>query len=156
MLRPAVAILAAALALSACGGHDKAGGARSAPMRTVEIAIRDGSSRLLAPYAAAVTHDSAAPVKVTVRTSWHAQAPDAESQTLADVRAGRLSFAAVPARVLDTLGVSVLAPLLAPLAVDSLDAERRVLASDIPGRALPALRRLGVVGVAVLPGYLRH
>jgi TRAP-type C4-dicarboxylate transport system substrate-binding protein len=156
MFRPAALVLAAALVLTACGGHDKAGGKRSGDAVTIEIAIRDGSTRLLTAYAAAVAHDAAAPTQVTGHTRWRVQLPDAEAQTIADVRSGRVAFAAVPARVLDTLGVDVFDPLLAPLAIDSLEAEQRVLASDIPGRALPALRRLGVVGVAVLPGDLRH
>jgi TRAP-type C4-dicarboxylate transport system substrate-binding protein len=156
MLRPAVLLVVAALALAACGGHDKAGGASAVGGRTIEVAIRDGSARLLAPYAEALRRDAPAPTKVAVRTRWRAQARDSEARTIADVRSGRIAFAAVPARVLDTLGVDAFAPLLAPFAVESLDAEQRALAGDVGDRALPALRRLGVVGVAVLPGDLRH
>src|SRR5689334_19161818 len=129
MLRPTVLALAATLAVAGCGGHDKAGGTRAAGGRTVDIAIRDGSARLLAPYAAAVTRDAAEPTKVDVRTSWRSQAPHAEARTIADVRAGRIAFAAVPARALDTLGVDGFDRLLAPFAIESLEAERRALAA---------------------------
>ena len=156
MLGPVVLVLAAGLALAGCGGHDKAGGARTVSGRTIEIAIRDGSARLLAPYAEAVARDAAEPTKVAVRTRWRGQAPDAEARTIADVRSGRIAFAAVPARVFDTLGVDAFEPLLAPFAVESLEAEQRALAGDITDRARLALRRLGVVAVAVLPGDLRH
>ena len=43
-----------AFVLAGCGGHDKAGGERPAGTRTIVVAVRDGTSRYLDPYAAAV------------------------------------------------------------------------------------------------------
>ena len=61
------------------------------------------------------------------------------------------------ARVLDTLGVDALAAAAGTSStIDSLEVEQRVLAGDLPKRMLPALAKLGVVGVALLPGDLRH
>ena len=42
--------------------------------------------------------------------------------------------------------------LLAPFLIDSYTLQRRVLASDLPAQVLPSVQRLGVLGIAVLPG----
>jgi TRAP-type C4-dicarboxylate transport system substrate-binding protein len=156
MFRRAVAVLVAAFALAGCGGHDKAGGTPATGTVTIEVAMRDGSPRLISAYADAVARIAEAPTRVEPRTHWRSQEPDSEALTIADVRRGRLEFALVSVRALDTLGVQSFAPMLAPLAIDSLEAERRVLASDVADRALAAVDRIGVVGVTVLPGDLRH
>jgi TRAP-type C4-dicarboxylate transport system substrate-binding protein len=156
VLRCAAFLVVAGLALAACGGHDKAGGTPATGTQTIEVAMRDGSPRLLTAYAAAVSRIAKAPTRLKPRTRWRAQEPNPEARTIADVRSGRLEFALVSARAFDTVGVDAFAPMLAPLAVDSLDTERRVLESELADRALAAVSRLGVVGVAVLPGDLRH
>jgi TRAP-type C4-dicarboxylate transport system substrate-binding protein len=156
MSRCAVAVLVAGLALAGCGGHDKAGGTPATRTHTIEVAMRDGTPRLLTAYAAAVSRIAKSPTRVKPRTRWRADEPNPEARTIADVRSGRLEFALVSARAFDTVGVDAFAPMLAPLAVDSLEAERRVLESELTERALAAVSRLGVVGVAVLPGDLRH
>lgn len=156
MLRCATAVLVAGLALAGCGGHDKAGGTPATGTKTIEVAMRDGSPRLLTAYAAAVARIAKEPTRIKPRTDWRSQEPNPEARTIADVRGGRLDFALVSARAFDTVGVDAFAPMLAPLAIDSLETERRVLDSGLADRALPAIGRLGVVGVAVLPGDLRH
>jgi TRAP-type C4-dicarboxylate transport system substrate-binding protein len=156
MPRCAAALLLASLGLAGCGGHDKAGGTPATEARTIRVAMRDASPRLISAYAEAVARIAEEPTRIEPRTGWRSLEPDSEAQTIADVRRGRLSFALVSARALDTLGVESFAPMMAPLAIDSLEAERRVLASGMADRALRALARLGVVGVAVLPGDLRH
>ena len=156
MFRCPAAFLVACTALAACGGHDKAGGTLATRTQTIEVAMRDGSPRLLTAYAAAVTRIARAPTRVKPRTHWRSQEPNPEARTIADVRSGRLEFALVSARALDTVGVDAFAPMLAPLAVDSLETQLRVLESGLADRALLAIGRLGVVGVAALPGDLRH
>ena len=70
---------------------------------------------------------------------------DPEGATVADVRSGRLPFAVISARAFDVLGVDAFAPLLAPMAIDSLETERRVLAAGLAragaARARQARRR---------------
>jgi TRAP-type C4-dicarboxylate transport system substrate-binding protein len=156
VLRCAVAVLVAGFALVGCGGHDKAGGTPATGTETIEVAMRDSSPRLISPYADAVARMDEAHIRIEARTNWRSQEPDSEARTIADVRGGRLQFALVSARALDTLGVQSFAPMLAPFAIDSLETERRVLASDLADRALAGLAQIGVVGVAVLPGDLRH
>ena len=92
MLRAVACVVATGLALAACGGHDKAGGAQSADGKTIQIATRDGSPGILMPYAAAV--ERLAPgTRVDVRPEWRADEEDPEGATVADVREGRLPFA---------------------------------------------------------------
>src|SRR5919198_1597649 len=156
MSRCPVALLVAGLALAGCGGHDKAGGTPATATQTIVVAMRDGSPRLISAYADAVARIAEAPTRIEPRTDWRSQEADSEARTIADVRGGRLEFALVSARALDTLGVKSFAPMLAPFAIDSLETERRVLASDLADRTLSGLAKLGVVGVAILPGDLRH
>ena len=155
MLRVLVCVIAMGL-LAACGGHDKAGGEEAGGGATIRIALRDGSASTLEAYAAAVDRLAGAGTRVKLRTGYRAQEGDPEGATLADVRSGKVPFALIYARVFDDLGVDAFAPLLAPLAIDSLKTQQRVIAAGIADRALPALDKLGVIGVAVVPGSLRH
>ena len=156
MLRVLVCVVTTGLVLAACGGHDKAGGDAAGGGETIRIALRDGSPSTLEAYIAAVERLAGAGTRVTLRTGYRSQDGDPEGATLADVRSGKVPFALIYARVFDDLGVDAFAPLLAPLAIDSLATQQRVIAAGIADRALPALGRLGVVGVAVVPGTLRH
>src|SRR4051794_11347185 len=125
MLKTAACVVATGLALAACGGHDKAGGAQSTRNASIPIAPRDGPPGILMPYAAAL--ERLAPgTRVDVHPGWRADEEDPEGATVADIRDGRLQFALVSARVFDELGVDAFAPFVAPLAIDSLEAERRV------------------------------
>ena len=156
MLRVLVCVVTIGLALAACGGHDKAGGEAAGGGETIRIALRDTSPSTLEAYIAAVEQLAGAGTRVTVRTGYRSQDEDPEGVTLAEVRSGKVPFALIYARVFDDIGVDAFAPLLAPLAIDSLATQQRVIAAGIADRALPALGELGVVGVAVVPGTLRH
>jgi TRAP-type C4-dicarboxylate transport system substrate-binding protein len=156
MLRVLVCVITSGFVLAACGGHDKAGGEAGTGEETIRIALRDGSPSTLEAYAPAVERLAGKGTRVTLRTGYRADDADPEGATLADVRSGKVPFALVYARVFDDLGVDAFAPLLAPLAIDSLETQERVIAAGIADRALPALGKLGVVGVAVIPGTLRH
>jgi TRAP-type C4-dicarboxylate transport system substrate-binding protein len=155
MLRPAVCALAASLALAGCGGHDKAGGTAAAGTPTIEIVTQNGSSHYLSAYVRAAA-DEKTPTRVRVRTRYRWDEAEGEAAIVRDVRDGRVDFGLVSARALDTVGVDSFLPLLAPFAIDSLEAEQRILAGELPSRALDGLAEAGVVGVAVLPGDLRH
>ena len=157
MLRVLVLCLVTGLALAACGGHDKAGGDAAGGGAT----IKDRDARRLAAHARGVRRRASqrlagAGTRVTVRTGYRSQDGDPEGATIADVRSGKVPFALIYARAFDDLGVDAFAPMLAPLAIDSLATQQRVIAAGIADRALPALGKLGVVGVAVVPGTLRH
>ena len=123
-------VVTVGLALAACGGHDKAGGDAAAGARD----DTDRDARRLAAHARAVrcrgqaarrggnARDAAR--SATARRTGTPRAP--RSPTSA---AARSPFALIYARVFDDLGVDAFAPLLAPLAIDSLATEQRVIAS---------------------------
>ncbi len=79
-----------------------------------------------------------------------------ERFTVEDVQKGKAQLGSVAARVWDTMGVTSLRALLAPLLVDSLALQRRVLESPLAARMLAGLDRGGVVGLAITPGPLRR
>jgi hypothetical protein len=59
-------------------------------------------------------------------------------------------------RVLDTLGVDSLNPLIAPMVIDSHELQQAVFESDLPAQMLGPLDELGVTGLAVIPGELHR
>jgi TRAP-type C4-dicarboxylate transport system substrate-binding protein len=59
-------------------------------------------------------------------------------------------------RSFDELGVTSFQPLAAPLLIDSADVERRVLKSDVAEKALAGTDKIGMAGLALMPGGLRR
>jgi TRAP-type C4-dicarboxylate transport system substrate-binding protein len=79
---------------------------------------------------------------------------EAERLLIEDVRDGTVGIAVVGVRVLDTLGIDNLQPLIAPMVIDSYELQQAVFESDLPARMLGPLDELGVTALAVLPGLL--
>lgn len=153
-------LTAAALA-AGCGAHaDKAGGpTRDSPI-VLRLAAHGGDEEDAQPFAATVERLSGGTVQVKVVGNWRSTGAPGEvgyeGGIVADVRAGKADLAVVGARVWDTLGVESFQALLAPFLIDSLEVERRALETPFAARALAAITRTGVVGVALLPGRLRQ
>lgn len=82
--------------------------------------------------------------------------PDAEQKVVQAVAAGDVDLAWVGTRVFDTLGVTSFQALHAPFLVDSYALQQAVIDSDIPSQMLEGLDELGVIGLALLAGGLRH
>jgi TRAP-type C4-dicarboxylate transport system substrate-binding protein len=95
-------------------------------------------------------------LRVEVADEWGKLEPDAEQQVVRSTADGSVDLAWVGTRVFDTLGVTSLQALTAPLLVDSYPLEKAVLASDLPGQMLAGLEPAGVTGLAVLAGGLRR
>jgi TRAP-type C4-dicarboxylate transport system substrate-binding protein len=138
-----------------CGGgySDRTGGSRQAKPAVLTLASH-ANDPALDEWARAVQHRTGGRVRIQVRGDRRAAEADYEAGTIADVRAGKVDLAALPARALETLGVKSLQALLTPFEIDSYALEREVLAGPVPGRLLPGVKRLGVNGVALLPGPL--
>jgi TRAP-type transport system periplasmic protein len=151
-----LALTVAALAAAGCGGATKAGGHEQEHTLVLRIANHESADRDLAEYVAAVNRLSRGSIRLVVESGWRQNDVDYDSGTLADVRAGMIGLAKVSARAYDRLGVDDFQALVAPFLVDGLTIEERVLASGIPDEMLPAVRRLGVEGLALLPGPPRR
>jgi TRAP-type C4-dicarboxylate transport system substrate-binding protein len=150
-----LALPAVVLALSACGGGNKAGGSAHHTV-VLTIANHESGGEDLQEYVSAVARLSGGSIRLEVRSAWRAQDIDYDRGTVADVRAGKVDLAKVAVRSFDLLGVDDFQALTAPYLVDGLPLEQRVLDSGVPAEVLPAARRLGVEGLALLPGPLRR
>jgi TRAP-type transport system periplasmic protein len=147
-----------ALALTGChAGSNKAGGEAVAPTRTLTFAgVFNSNLGQATAFANEVARLSQGRLRVTFKGLWRRGQVHAERGIVEDVRQGKIAGGLVGARVFDTLGVSSFDALLAPLLVDTYALEGRVFAAGIPQKMLPSVSRLGLVGIAVLPGPLRR
>jgi TRAP-type C4-dicarboxylate transport system substrate-binding protein len=144
-----------ALAVGGCSGGTKTGaGAQHTVVLT--IANHETESRELTEYIAAVNRLSDGSIKLESRADWRFHDLAYDRGTLADVRAGKVDLAKIATGSLDRLGVDDFQAMMAPLLVDGLALEQKVLASRLPDEMLPGIRRLGVEGLAMLPGEPRR
>jgi TRAP-type C4-dicarboxylate transport system substrate-binding protein len=146
-----------AVLATGCGtSANKAGGDAGVKPVVLTLADPDRGRVDVQEYIDAVHRISAGGVRIDDRGGWRGTVIDYDRAVLADLRAGKVDLAKIAVRSLDELGVTDFQPLQAPMLIDSLALERAVIDGPIPARLLPRLRRLGVVGVAVLPGALRR
>ena len=159
-------VLAAALAVVAAGcggsGGDKAGGREGTQAKPVAPVGKPVALTLVTvdglwaeEFAALAARLSGGTIRIDIRAGGSALV-DYERRLVEKVRAGEADLVSVGARAWDRLGVTSFQPLVAPFLVDSVALERRVLESPLVGRMLEGVGRLGLVGLAVLPGPLRR
>ena len=143
--------------VAGCGGSHSKAGARKQVEHPAVLRLANGGG----------AHDPIGMWAEQVETLSHGQlkvdpgqeidpTPDVERRIVAQVRAGHIAFALVGARVFDRVGDRDFQALAAPMLVDSYRLEAKVFATRIPRQMLESTRRLGVVGVALLPGPLRR
>jgi TRAP-type C4-dicarboxylate transport system substrate-binding protein len=145
-----------ALVAGGCSGGTKAGGKEQEHPIVLTIANHDFGDRDLAEYIAAVRRLSGGSIRLALRDSWRPQEAGFDRGTLADVGTGKVDLAKIAVRSYDQLGVDDFRALTAPFLVDGLALEQKVLESRLPDEMLPGVRRLGVEGLAMLPGELRR
>jgi TRAP-type C4-dicarboxylate transport system substrate-binding protein len=152
------ALLGAALLLAGCGGGetDKAGGAAGREPRVLRLANFNPVPGELEPFAREVERASQGRLRIEFVNDWRKGEPDAEPGVLDDVRAGKVDLAWVGARAFKAEGVRALDPLVAPFEVMDYATEAKVLGSPIAGEMLDAVDKVGVRGVAILPGPLQR
>jgi TRAP-type C4-dicarboxylate transport system substrate-binding protein len=162
----AVALAAGLAALCAgCGAGagsavpDKAGGA-GGPV-VLSLAASDGSyvaeSRLATYFADQVARLSGGKLRVEVTFAAAGNdAADVEARTIELVRSGRFDLGWVAARAWDEVGVRSFQALQAPFLITSYPLLDRVLTSPLARSMLAGLDGRGVVGLALVPGLLRH
>jgi TRAP-type C4-dicarboxylate transport system substrate-binding protein len=142
--------------LVGCGSAtNKATGARAGRPVVLTLANPNAGDADVGDWMRAVERLSHGTVRIELRAGWRADEVQAERGTLEDVRAGKVDIAKIPARAWDRLGVRSFQALQAPLLVDSLELERRVVSGAVGADMLAGVRRAGVEPVGVLPGPLR-
>jgi TRAP-type C4-dicarboxylate transport system substrate-binding protein len=156
--------VAAVLALAACStdqqtssnGNDKAGGTADPVVLTM---ANTDSGLQFAPaveyFVNRVEDLSGGSVRIEVSNEWGNFAADAEQQVVTAVTAGDADLGFAGTVVFDTLGVTSLRALIAPMLIDSYPLQEAVIASGIPGEMLTYLEEIGVTGVAVLANRLQ-
>jgi TRAP-type C4-dicarboxylate transport system substrate-binding protein len=150
-------IALAALTAGCFGGSGgKAGGGSQKHTIVLTLASHEGQLRDLSEYVQAVDRLSQGSLRIRVEPKWRDKEVDYDRGTIADVRAGKADLAKIAVRSFDTLGVRTLQPLMAPLLVDSLGLEAKILRSTVFAQMLAGTRSLGVEGLTFLPGELRR
>src|SRR4051794_8008395 len=128
-----------------CGGPvNKATGTPEVKPAVLTLANWEGAEEDVGDWTRAVGRLSHGSVRIAARGEWRRDEPRSERATLDDVRAGRVDLAHIPARAWDTLGVPTFRAMQAPMLVDSLAWEERILRSDAGARMLASLRTAGV------------
>ena len=155
----ALCLLATATALMAgCGGSeklDKTGKpVRDKPV-VLTLADHENGTLDVQNWIQEVQRRSGGTIRIEFRRGWRANDPDYDRGTIADVRAGRIDIAKIAARSWDEVGVKTFQPLVAPMLIDSYGLEQRVLTSDAPAQMIKGVGKQDLVGLAVLPGFLR-
>ena len=151
------ALLLAPLVLAGChGGSDKAGGNAPGKTTVLTLAVPFGQPTEVNGFAEEVTRLSHGTMRIAVTPRWRYGQINYEKGLIADVRAGKADLGAAGSRAWDSVGVNSLRALGAPFLIDSYPLQDRVLASPMIPVMLRGLRRLGLVGLGVLPGELRR
>jgi TRAP-type C4-dicarboxylate transport system substrate-binding protein len=152
-----VAVVVLGAGCSGGGSGATKAGKTSGPV-VLRMASRDSDPTFdlaAALFVRRVTQISSGKLRIDVVPGWGHEQPDVEQQIVRAVAAGKVDLGAVGTRVFDTLGVSSLQALTAPMLIDSYPLERAVIASRIPGQMLRGLGKVGVGGLAILGEGLR-
>jgi TRAP-type C4-dicarboxylate transport system substrate-binding protein len=155
----ATAIAAGCAAPTRPGYADKAGGATAPVVLTLATdASEDGAdARVLGYLVRAIAQRSHGGLRVRVVYGAGGNATAfPELRVARMVRGGRFDLGWVGARSWDELGVQTLRPLQTPFLITSYALLDRVLTSRLGPQMLDGIRQAGVVGLALVPGELRH
>jgi TRAP-type C4-dicarboxylate transport system substrate-binding protein len=144
--------------LAACAGPgvNKAGGQAARPPVVLTLANPLGSSEEVDGFAGEVARLSGGTIRIDVRSRWRYGQVAFESGLIGDVGAGKADLGIVGSRAWDSVGVTSLRALGAPLLIDSYALQERVVTSPPVAQMLEGLAPLGLVGLGVLPGPLRY
>jgi TRAP-type C4-dicarboxylate transport system substrate-binding protein len=157
-LGAAIAALTAALAVGACGGgvRQRAGGKPTGRTTVLRLANANGGIGDLQLFIDQVAKLSGGRLRIEAVNGWRKGQTEYEKGLIQDVRAGKADLGWVGSRVLASVGVRSFEPLHAPFFIDSYELERKALDSNTVARMLRDLERIGLSGIAVLPGGLEY
>ncbi|HEY7454846.1 MAG TPA: hypothetical protein VH683_09790 [Thermoleophilaceae bacterium] len=151
--KPIVLLALCGALLSGCSSSsNKATGDREVEPIVLTLANWQRGEADVGEWRRAVERLSNGAIRIDVRGSWRLGEVETDSGTLEDVRAGRVDIGHIAARAWDTLGVDSLRALEAPLLVDSLELEERILTGDLGAEMLDGVRDAGVEPLALIAG----
>jgi TRAP-type transport system periplasmic protein len=150
------AVLVAAAGLAACTtSGDRAGGTLPSEPYVITV-LNTRSADDLKAFSDEVEALSDGQIVLSTKDMWHANDLNGEADAIGAVAAGQATLGYVPTRAFDGFGVTEFDALAAPLLVDSLTLEEQVLGSDLAASMMSSLNRLGLKGLAILPGPIRR
>ncbi|MFF1875577.1 hypothetical protein, partial [Kitasatospora herbaricolor] len=149
------AAIAVALVVSGCSAH---GGVAEGPrLLTMGFTEKDTTGDPLADWFArsvfALSHGQLA---IWIVRDCCGDGQDAETRLIRGVARHAYDLGWVQTRAFERLGVPTARALTAPMLVDSYRLEQAVVDSALSTTVLADLRRLGVTGLALEPGFLRR
>ena len=151
----ALAAALAAIAVTGCGGSDKAGGESKPDATVLTFANGNDDTHSLEPFAAAVERLSGGSLRIQFKSAWRGGEPDFEEGVIRDVAAGKADLGWAGSRAFDDVDVPSFDALHAPLLIDSYPLQRKVLESPLAAEMLEGLEPVGLVGIGILPGPMR-
>ena len=154
-------LVVVASAAPGCGNAvDKAGDSPPPKAHVLTLAAHSDDEQEWKPFTDTFARLSHGALRINVLQNWRGTGTPAEITAergiISDVRDGKVQLGVVSARVWDTLGIDSFQALLAPFLVDSLQLESRAMQTAFAPQAVAAVRRVGVVGIALLPGRIRR
>lgn len=150
----AAAAAAALLTGSCTSSVDRAGGAKSGHPLVLHV-LNVRSSAEVQPFVDKVTEMSSGTVRIDTVNEWKKLSTTSEIDAIHEVQAGRFDLAIVPARAWRSVGVTSFDALIAPLQIESMALQQKVLASHLTTEMLAGLAPLGLRGIGILPGPMR-
>lgn len=152
--RAASTLALLALALTACSNlateGDKAGGATKVVLRVTSSSLAPSNAQ--AHFVDSVHARSHGHLRIVVVSEFGGFAPDSEIQAVRAAAAHEVDLAWVGSRTFDSVGVTSLEALSAPLLLDSYALENAVLASPLADQLLAGVQSAGVTGLGMSPG----
>jgi len=150
----------AACSLAGCsleGATDKLGGTGAPVTLTmVDVAANQNGFPAVQYFLDRVSVISGGRLRVEVKPEYTNFASDAEQRIVRDVADGKADLARIGTRAFDRLEVPDFEALTAPLLIDNYPLQQAVFDAGIPAQMLTGLEPLGVTGLGVLAGPLRH
>ena len=147
-------VLGLATGCGGSGGGDKAGGKSGKPV-VLSMANAGSNSHELDVFVKDVASLSGGRLRIELRSRWRLGQVGYETALIRDVAAGRFDLGWSGSRAFDSVGVTTLRALAAPLLIDSYALEEKVVRSPLAAQMLHGLRPLGLVGLGILPGPMR-
>lgn len=150
----AAAVVLLLVGAGCSGSIDKAGGHKPRPVRVLHVVHTRGADEAQ-PFVDKAADLSGGALRLSVDNRPKATSTDSEIDAIRAVQAGKADLAVVSVRPWHALGVNSFDALIAPLGIDSMALQRKVLASEIPKHMLAGLEHVGLDGIGLLPGPMR-